>query len=145
MGVFKRSDIIGSSISCGYADDMVLNPTLDVLSSITRGGCNFQGENPILIYLNVFKNFMYAGRAFRGERGVTEMIRPPNILAFVDKNNPQPVRNVASVLFNTKVKSLKHYGHICTFRNVMLASLMHHNKALKFVALETNITTVSLH
>ena len=57
VGVFKRSATIGSSIICGFGDDMVLNPILDVLSSITRGGCNFQGENSILLYLNVIKIF----------------------------------------------------------------------------------------
>ena len=35
---FKRSDAVGTSIRRGYADDMVLNPTLDVLYAITRGG-----------------------------------------------------------------------------------------------------------
>ena len=33
VGVFKRSATIGSSIICGFGDDMVLNPILDVLSS----------------------------------------------------------------------------------------------------------------
>ena len=33
------------SICRGSADDMVLNPTLDVLSSITCGGYNLRGEN----------------------------------------------------------------------------------------------------
>ena len=36
--VFKRSDTLGAPIHCGSADDMVLNPTIDVLSAITRGG-----------------------------------------------------------------------------------------------------------
>ena len=40
VGGFKRCDAVGTSICCGYADDMVLNPTLDVLSAITRGGYN---------------------------------------------------------------------------------------------------------
>ena len=53
---FKMSDVIGISINHSSADDMVLNPTLDVLSAITRGGSNFWGENRILLYLNVFKN-----------------------------------------------------------------------------------------
>ena len=38
---FKRSDAVGTSICCGYADDIVMNPTLDILSDITRGGWNF--------------------------------------------------------------------------------------------------------
>ena len=38
---FKSSDAVEMSIHCGYVDDMVLNPTLDVLSIITRGGWNF--------------------------------------------------------------------------------------------------------
>ena len=85
--------------------------------------------------------FLYAGRAFQVERGVTEMIYPPNISALVDENTPQKVENVESVLFNTKVKELKHNGHICIFMNVMLASLLNHNKSIKVVTLETNITT----
>ena len=144
MGVFKRSATIGYSILCGSADDMVMNPDLDFLSAITRGDCNYQGENPILLYLNVFNDFLYAGNLLQGESGVMEMIYPPNISDFVDKNNLQPVTNVASVLFNTKVKELKHDGHICTFTNAMLALILHHNKALKVVSLEANITTVTL-
>ena len=35
---FKISDAVGTSIYCGYADDMFLNPTINVLSAITRGG-----------------------------------------------------------------------------------------------------------
>ena len=38
---FKSSDVVGTSIFRGSADDMVLNPILDVFSSITRGGYNF--------------------------------------------------------------------------------------------------------
>ena len=51
VGVFKSSDTVGTPIRRGSADDMVLNPTLDVLSAITHGGWNFQGENCILLYL----------------------------------------------------------------------------------------------
>ena len=40
---FKRSDTVGTSISCGSEYDMVLNPTLDVLLSITCGGWNPRG------------------------------------------------------------------------------------------------------
>ena len=57
VGGFKRSDAVGTSITHGYADDMVLNKTLDVFSAITRGGWNFLGENCILLHLNVFKHF----------------------------------------------------------------------------------------
>ena len=39
---FKRSDVVGMSICCGSADNMVMNPTLDVLSAITRAGSNFR-------------------------------------------------------------------------------------------------------
>ena len=34
---FKRSDAVGMSICRGFADDMALNPTIYVLSTITRG------------------------------------------------------------------------------------------------------------
>ena len=52
VDIFKRSDAVGMSIIHGSADDMVLNPTLDVLSVINRGGRYLQGENHILLYLN---------------------------------------------------------------------------------------------
>ena len=52
MDGFKRSDEVGTSICCGYADDMVQNITLDVLSYITFGGWNFRGDDHILLYLN---------------------------------------------------------------------------------------------
>ena len=57
VGGFKSSDAVGTSIPHGYADDMVLNKTIDVLSAIPRGGWNFLGENRILPHLNVFKHF----------------------------------------------------------------------------------------
>ena len=40
VGVFKIIDAVGTSIHCGYADDMFMNPSLDVLYDITRDGCN---------------------------------------------------------------------------------------------------------
>ena len=43
VGVCKIIDVVGKTICCGSADDMVLNPTLDVLSTITHGGWYFQG------------------------------------------------------------------------------------------------------
>ena len=43
--VFKKSDVLGMSISRGYTDDMVMNMSLDVLSLITTGGYNFRGES----------------------------------------------------------------------------------------------------
>ena len=55
---------MGTSTRRGSADDMVKNLTLDVLSAITRSSLNFRGENPILLYLNVFKHFLYSGIAF---------------------------------------------------------------------------------
>ena len=64
VGIFKRSDAVGTSIFFGSSEDMSLNPTLDFLSDIPRGGWNFSEENLILLYLNVFKAFFYAGRAF---------------------------------------------------------------------------------
>ena len=38
VGGFKMSDVVGILIFRGSADDMVLNPTVDILSAITRGG-----------------------------------------------------------------------------------------------------------
>ena len=52
VGRFRMSDTAETSIRRGSADDMVLNPNLDVLSAITRGSCNLRGENHILLYLN---------------------------------------------------------------------------------------------
>ena len=49
------------------------------------------------------------------------MIHPPIISTYVDDNNNKIVTNSESVIFNTQVKSLRHDGHIYTFRNVMLA------------------------
>ena len=45
LDIFKRSDTVGTSIRRISADDMFLNPNLDVLSAITCGDCNFRGEN----------------------------------------------------------------------------------------------------
>ena len=112
---------------------MVLNPTLDVLSDIPRGGCNFQVDN-ILIHMNSFKDCLYAGRALQGSRDVTEMIYPTNISAFVNEGNRQIVTNYSIVLFNTQVKALSHDVHICILINIMLDSLMHHNESFKGVA-----------
>ena len=71
------------------------------------------------------------------------MIYPPNISAFVDDNNLHIVMKFASVLFNTQVKALKHYGFLCTFINVTLTSLLQHNEALKGIPGEANMITVS--
>ena len=57
LGIFKSIDVVGTSIRCGYAYDMVMNTTLGVLPTITSGGWNFQGDNRILIYLN-FSNIV---------------------------------------------------------------------------------------
>ena len=72
------------------------------------------------------------------------MIYPPNISAFFDEHNHQIVTNFSSVPFNTQVKAVKHDGHICTFGNVILDSLLQHNKALKVLTGEANMITVAL-
>ena len=38
-----------------------------------------------MLYLNYFKHFLYAGRKFKGNLVVMEMIYPPGLYAFVDK------------------------------------------------------------
>ena len=38
VGIFKSSEAVGTSMRSGSADNMVMNPTLDVLSAITHGG-----------------------------------------------------------------------------------------------------------
>ena len=81
MGGFKSSDAVGTSTRRSSAYDMVMNPTLDVLSAITHGGWNFRGENHVLLCL-IFQSFLHVGRALHGEHGVTVMIYPPNISAF---------------------------------------------------------------
>ena len=58
VGIFKRSDTIVSSICPGSAYDMLFNPTLYVMSTINSGGCNLQGENPVLFYLNMINHFL---------------------------------------------------------------------------------------
>ena len=80
----------------------------------------------------------------QGEHVLTAMVYPPNISAFVDKNSRQIVKDFVILLFNTQVKALKHDGHICTFINVMLASLLQHNNDLKIISGEANIITVAL-
>ena len=72
------------------------------------------------------------------------MIYTPSISAFVKNNNRQIVTNFSSVLFNTQVKAVKYDGHICTFGNVILASLLQHNKALKVLTGEANMINVAL-
>ena len=92
----------------------------------------------------MFSRFFYAGREFQGARDVTEMIYSQNISAFFDKNNLQIVTNFTSVFFNTQVKALKHYVYLSTFRDFMLASLLHHNEAFKGLAVEANMITAVL-
>ena len=103
---------------------MVLNPNMDVLSVITCGGCNFQGDNHIVLYLNVFKHFLYLVRVLQVAWNETEMMHPPKISSFFDDNNHQIVNNFLSILFNTQLHALRRDDKICTFRNVMLDSLL---------------------
>ena len=101
---FQISDTVGTSISCGSADEMVLNPTFDVLSVINRGGCKSPGENHTLIHLKLFKHCLYGGRKLQGASYMTEIIYSPIISALVDEKELQIVPNFVSVLFNTKLK-----------------------------------------
>ena len=39
------------------------------------------------------------------------------------------------------MKAIKHDGHLCTFINVILASLLHHNEAFKGLSVEANMIT----
>ena len=134
MDVFKMSDALGTSICCGSADNMFLNPTVDVLSAITHGSWNLPWENHILIYLNVFNHCLYAVRALQGSHDTIEMIYQSNILDFVDNNKHQIYTNFESVLFNTQVKVLRHNVHIFPFINVILALLLKHTKYLKGIS-----------
>ena len=49
---YESSYAVVAPIRNGFADDMVLNPTLDILSVSTNGGWNYLGENRILFHLN---------------------------------------------------------------------------------------------
>ena len=49
LEIFKRIDAAGESTRCGYADDMVTNPTFDVLLVINCGGWNLLVENCIML------------------------------------------------------------------------------------------------
>ena len=140
---FKLSDMVGTSICRGCADDMVLNPTLDILSVITRGGWNLRYKNLILLYLNVYKHYLHAGIELQGSHDLTSMIYTPNISPFVDKNNLQIVTKFASILFNTQVKALKHDDHLSTLRNITFALLMQNNEYLKGLAGEANMITIA--
>ena len=71
------------------------------------------------------------------------MIYPSNISDFFEENNRQIVTNFEILLFNTQVNALKCGVRICTFSNVMIASLLQYKKAIKFIAGEANIITVT--
>ena len=75
---------------------------------------------------------------------VMAMIYTPIIYGFVYNKNRPTVINFECIIFNTQVEALRHSGHICTFRNRMLASLLHHNKTLKGVSGEGKMRTVAL-
>ena len=72
------------------------------------------------------------------------MVYPPNILNFVYDNNRQIVTNFSSVLFNTKVKLIKHDSHLCTFITVVLDSLLQHTESLEIISVEANMITIAL-
>ena len=78
------------------------------------------------------------------EHGVKVIIYPPNTSAFVDEKNRQIVTNFSSVLFNTKVKLIKHDSHLCTFRTVVLDSLLQHTESLEIISVEANMITIAL-
>ena len=136
--------MVGTSIHCGSSDDMILNPIFDVLSAIIYGYWNLLGENRIMLYLKIFKHFLYGGMALQRARDMTAMIYPTIILALFDDKNRQIVTTFSSVLFNTQVKSNRHGGHLSTFINVILDSLMQYNKYIKGVTGEAKMITVTL-
>ena len=86
MGGFKRSYAEGTSIFSSLVD-MVINPTLDFFTSIVCGDWDFKGENRTLLYLNMFRKFVYAVMALKGACDVTATIHPLRIFSFVDKIN----------------------------------------------------------
>ena len=72
------------------------------------------------------------------------MFHPPSMSDFVDDRNCQIMRNFLIVLFTTRMNALRNDGHISTFRNAMLDSLLQHKEALNVVAGEANMITVPL-
>ena len=141
---FKSSDVVGTPICRGSSYGMVLNPTLDVLSAISYDGWDFRGENRILIDMKNLKHCLYVIREFQGSCHMAVIIYPPRISALVDDNNGQIVKKIASVLFNNKVKALMHNINLYTFRDFILAALLHHNKSLKGDSGKANTITVAL-
>ena len=73
-----------------------------------------------------------------------EIIYTTNISAFVDEKKLQIVKCFASVVLITQVKALRHEVNICTFINVIIVSLINHNKALNGKSGEENMITVAL-
>ena len=64
MGVFKSSDAVGTSIRRSSADYMVMNSTLDVLSTITHGG-GISKERGVYYSIQISKNFCIQEGHFR--------------------------------------------------------------------------------
>ena len=70
----NRSNELGTSMGLSYEDDMVLNPSLYVISAITCGGWKSTGESCLLLYLNYFKHCLYEGTTLQELWVVTEMV-----------------------------------------------------------------------
>ena len=124
MSKFKSSDTVGMSIRCGSEEDIVLNPTFNLFSSIIHGGWKLLRENYILLYLNLFKYFLHGVRVLQGAFDMMVMIYPPNISAHLNYNNLLIVTNLARLLFNTQVKALRHDFHFSIFINIMFSTLL---------------------
>ena len=109
----------------GSCDDMAMNMTCHLISIIARGNWQLARECTMFIYLTYKLHINSAGRALAGFEDTKKKVYSPNLSAIREDDPDGVLDKVIHELFGLLgKKDLDEKGHLDTFKEVMLASLL---------------------
>ena len=109
----------------GACDDMAMNMTCHLISIIARGNWQLARECTMFIYLTYKLHINSAGRALAGFEDTKKKVHSPNLSAIREDDSDGALNKVIHELFGVLgIKDLAENGHLGTFKEVMLASLL---------------------
>ena len=104
---------------------MAMNMTCHLISIIARGNWQLARECTMFIYLTYKLHINSAGRALAGFEDTKKKVHSPNLSAIREDDTDGALNKVIHELFGVLgIKGLAENGHLGTFKEVMLASLL---------------------
>mmetsp|Transcript_23861 Transcript_23861/g.49269 ORF Transcript_23861/g.49269 Transcript_23861/m.49269 type:complete len:525 (-) Transcript_23861:1019-2593(-) len=119
-GVTK--DMVATSLRCGGTDDLALNPSIDILDNIARGGWEV-AEVRIFAYLGRLERITKSGRVLAGWKNGNINISYTKP-CFIDDSNEATVNEICKELFRTPKIQQWEEENFLHLKRVLLARVL---------------------